>query len=59
MANLKINIDRINNFVDENKIKSLQQEIDIHYQELIEKTGSGNDFLGWLKLAEETLTPHC
>ncbi|HNW88746.1 MAG TPA: glucose-6-phosphate isomerase [Bacteroidales bacterium] len=55
MANLEINVDRILNFVDENILESLQQEIDIHYRELTEKKGRGSDFLGWLTLAEETL----
>ncbi|HOY32174.1 MAG TPA: glucose-6-phosphate isomerase [Bacteroidales bacterium] len=55
MTNLKINVDRIYDFADRKKINALQAEIDIHYRELIEKQGKGNDYLGWLNLPAETL----
>ncbi len=55
MANIKINIDKVYRFVDREKINALQPEITLHYNELIEKTGKGNDFVGWLNIADETL----
>ena len=55
MANIKINVDRVYSFVGQEKIDSLQQEVSLSYNELINKTGKGNDFLGWLGLAGETL----
>jgi len=55
MANIKINVDRVYSFVGQEKINALQHEIGLNYNELINKTGKGNDFLGWLDLAGETL----
>jgi len=55
MAPIKININRISKFVDESNLKTLQPEVDKHYKSLTEKTGAGNEFLGWLTLPDETL----
>jgi glucose-6-phosphate isomerase len=51
----KINIDLSNlySFVAEEKIQSLQKEIDIHYPSLWTKTGKGSDFLGWVELPSQ------
>lgn len=50
MNNIKIDLTNIKKFVTEEKIQSLQKEIDQHYPTLWNKTGRGNDFLGWVDL---------
>ena len=50
MQNLKIDIPKIN--ID----KQISDLSDKAYQELINKTGKGNDFLGWLDLPHKTKT---
>jgi len=50
MNNIQIDLSNIKRFVSEDKIQSLQKEIDLHYPSLWEKTGKGNDFLGWVDL---------
>jgi glucose-6-phosphate isomerase len=51
----QINIDLINikKFVSEEEIQKLQKEIDLHYPSLFNKTGKGNDFLGWVDLPSQ------
>ena len=53
MINLKIDYSKTLNFISKKEIDSLQNEIDKCYFELINKTGKGNDFLGWVNLPEE------
>jgi glucose-6-phosphate isomerase len=55
MTKLQINPNRIYGFIEKGTIKSLQAEIDICFDQLVQKTGKGNDFLGWLTLPTETL----
>jgi len=55
MVNLKINIDGIYAFAGQDKIQALQHEVDFNYKTLLDKNGRGNEFLGWLTLADETL----
>jgi len=55
MTKIQINPNRIYSFIDQESIKSLQNEIDICYQQLIQSKGKGNDFLGWLTLPTETI----
>jgi glucose-6-phosphate isomerase len=55
MSHIQINPKKIYSFIEKDSIKSLQTEIDICYHQLIQKTGKGNDFLGWLTLPSETL----
>ncbi len=55
MSKIQFNPNRIYNFTDSDTVKSLQPEVDICYNQLIQKTGKGNDFLGWLTLPSETL----
>ena len=50
MINIGVELDNIYNFVSKDKIMSLQKEIDLHYRALLDKTGKGNDFLGWIDL---------
>jgi glucose-6-phosphate isomerase len=55
MLQIQINPNRIYSFIEKEAIKSLQTEVDICFHQLIQKTGKGNDFLGWLTLPSETL----
>ena len=50
MINLKVKFDNARKFVSENEIKLFQAEIDLQRKKLYEKTGAGNDFLGWVDL---------
>ncbi len=55
MSTLKVNGSRIFDLVDNKAFETLQNDINLSYSQLIQKTGKGNDFLGWLLLATETL----
>lgn len=50
MINIKVNTEAVKSFVDDNQIYAFQKKIDWAHQQLIEKTGAGNDFLGWVDL---------
>ncbi len=50
MKNLKIDINNTLGFVNKEDIYALQPDIDKHHRALLEKTGKGNDFLGWIDL---------
>lgn len=50
MNHIKIDLAYIVNFISEETINGFQKEIDIHYPALLNKTGKGNDFLGWVDL---------
>ncbi len=53
MINLKVNIDKVSDFISEKEINTFQNEIQTHFQSIINKTGKGNDFLGWVDLPNE------
>lgn len=53
MSNIKIEYTHCLEFVSEKEIKGYQQSIDRHYRSITEKTGKGNDFLGWVTLPDE------
>ncbi len=50
MKNLKIDISKTFDFVSEEKVQGYKSEINSHLKSLYEKTGKGNDFLGWVNL---------
>lgn len=50
MTNISIDLSNIYQFIGEAQVLSLQPEIDLHYPALLNKTGKGNDFLGWVDL---------
>ena len=50
MENLKIDISKTLSFVSEEKVAGYKNEIASHIKALQEKTGKGNDFLGWVNL---------
>jgi len=53
MRNIAVNIDNIKEFATIDEIMELQDEIGNHHKSLMEKTGKGNDFLGWINLPGE------
>ena len=50
MISIKVDIEHARNLISSYELQHLQKEIDIHYQTLLDKTGKGNDFLGWVDL---------
>lgn len=54
MADLKIDIDKLKGFVSEASVNSWEQQLMAHQESLLNKTGKGNDFLGWVTLPDET-----
>ena len=50
MKNIEINIEKVFDFIPEEKIYALKGAIQEHIKTLYEKTGKGNEFLGWLNL---------
>ena len=60
MENLTLNYDRVLSFVSGEEIKNLKERMEAHNRALNEKTGKGNDFLGWVHLpssvSESTLS---
>ncbi len=56
MAIFKININRIFDFIQKEAFDAIQTDVNLAYNNLIQKTGEGRDFLGWLQLASETMS---
>ena len=52
MIDLKVDFSNILGFVDEKEIEALQTELNLSHQKVVNKTGVGNDFLGWVDLPE-------
>ena len=50
MTGLKLDIANVYPFVSEESILGFQEQVQTQLASLIEKTGAGNDFLGWLDL---------
>ena len=50
MKNIKIDISETINFIKQDEINSLQSQISTLHNALIEKTGKGKNFLGWVDL---------
>ncbi|HOF80141.1 MAG: glucose-6-phosphate isomerase [Bacteroidales bacterium] len=48
-----VNISNIFDFVDKQRVLSFQKIISKNHQALLEKTGAGNNFLGWLTLPHD------
>ena len=48
--NLKIDINKVYEFVSKNDIDTLKNRAELANKALHEKTGKGNDFLGWVNL---------
>ncbi|MCK5775802.1 MAG: glucose-6-phosphate isomerase [Bacteroidales bacterium] len=50
MINIDLNIDRVLSFVSKQDVEAFQNTIDTHHKNLLNKTGKGDDFLGWVDL---------
>jgi len=50
MDTLKLNIDKIIKFVPSQTVFGYKKEIELHNAALDDKTGKGNDYLGWVNL---------
>jgi len=48
--NITLDITNITEFIPISKVYSLQEKVDICQQQLKDKSGAGNDFLGWIDL---------
>ena len=53
MSQLKVNLDKIHDLVSPDEIKSMQKVIEEAHTTLHNKSGKGNDYLGWLNLPSE------
>ena len=51
---MKIDISHINPFLEKAIVNELESRIPATYQTIYQKTGAGNDFLGWVNLPSET-----
>ena len=51
---MKIDLSHTNPFLDNAVVKDLESRISDIYKTVFDKTGSGNDFLGWVSLPSET-----
>jgi len=58
MKALKINTDNLQNFVSKDDISNFQGELNKHHQSILDKTGKGNDFLGWVSLPSDITEEH-
>lgn len=54
MINLEFEYKNALHFVDEKDVLKYQDEINKHFKSLDNKTGKGNDFLGWMDLPDGT-----
>lgn len=50
MINIQLNVDAADSFFQNNEPQSLYSQIENAHQALINKSGAGNDFLGWVDL---------
>ena len=56
MAQLTVDISNINSFVGEQTWPAMQEEINHCHRQLVERTGKGNGFLGWVDLPTQLET---
>ncbi len=56
MNNIKIDLTNIYRFVPESDVMAMQGEMDRYYPGLLNKTGLGSNFLGWVDLPSKTET---
>jgi len=50
MINLQFQYKHVSDFLSEEEIHLMQEDIDVSHSMLVEKTGKGNAYLGWLDL---------
>ena len=54
MNNIRVNINDALGAVSQNAIEAMASEVRSSVNTLLEGTGAGNDFLGWVRLPENT-----
>ena len=54
MINLKFDYSNALDYVSNEEIQHFQEDIDRHFKAVTDKTGKGNDFLGWVDLPDHT-----
>lgn len=50
MKKISLDYSKISKFVNENELNELKNKVELVSEKLHNKTGAGNDFLGWLDL---------
>jgi glucose-6-phosphate isomerase len=50
MTGLKLNLAKARDFISDNEMALFESEIELHRTNIYNKTGRGNDFLGWVDL---------
>ncbi len=50
MANIRFDLSRAKNFVTDEELANIEPLVEVAKKTLVEKTGAGNDFLGWIDL---------
>ncbi len=50
MVDLKLNIDGVTDIASTEEIKLFENETSLHLEKITQKSGKGNDFLGWVDL---------
>lgn len=56
MININLDVSRVLDFVKMEDIKAFQEVIDKNHKNLLDKTGKGDDFLGWVDLPSKITT---
>ena len=54
MSNIHFDYSKALGFVNEKEILSFQDKINTNFEAIYNKTGKGNDFLGWVDLPSQT-----
>jgi len=54
MKHLKISVENTMGFVHPDDLRDMEAEMSVHIKSLIDGTGKGSDFLGWLNLPSST-----
>jgi len=54
MINLKLELDQLYNFVSKEELNAFDRQVISAYRKIYNKTGAGNDFLGWVDLPSAT-----
>ena len=58
MENIKVDISKVYNFIPASEIQNLSEKTWKAAEELEQKTGKGNDFLGWVNLPSSISEQH-
>ncbi len=54
MSNIQFDYSKALGFIDERAVLGLQEKINSNFEAIYQKTGKGNDFLGWVDLPSKT-----